>query len=277
LADERSKQILIELLAYKLLGYTKVKLSLNNEYYWRLRKSTYRMCREEKVKVDFQEGYLHLFDLKPIGYNIKIYYIMTGILNDFLLEQYKYKNLIKVDTNDIVIDAGGCWGDTALYFAALGAANIFSFEFIESNVDIMKKNMNLNDHLKKKIQIVERPLWDHSDVKMSYQDRGPASKVDIDDKYRNSVLTITIDDIVKQKNIDRIDFIKMDIEGAEFNALKGAENTIKAFKPKLAISAYHKFDDLYRLPKLIKSIRNDYRFYLDYYTIVADEIILYAI
>ena len=277
LADERSKSVFIELLAYKILGYNKVKLSLNNKYYWKLRKFIPRLGGQENIKVAFRNGYLNLFDLDPLGYNLKLYYVDTGILNDFVLEQYSYMDLIKVSRGDIVVDAGGCWGDTALYFASLGADNIFSFEFIASNLHIMKENIKLNHHLKNNITIVEKALWDISDMQMSYQDSGPSSKIANQDKYENKIATITIDDLVKQMKIDKIDFIKMDIEGAEFKALTGASQTIRNFKPKLAISVYHKYDDLYRLPQLIKTIRSDYNFYLDYYTIIADEIILYAI
>ena len=55
------------------------------------------------------------------------------------------------------------------------------------------------------------------------------------------------------------------------------EKTIKKHKPKLAISAYHRPDDLYRIPKFLYSLREDYKLFLDYYTIIGDEIILYCI
>ena len=122
-----------------------------------------------------------------------------------------------------------------------------------------------------------KPVWDKSNVKLSYLDKGPSSIVDNETKYKNKILTLSIDDLVCNENIEKVDFIKMDIEGAESKALKGATKTIKKYKPKLAISAYHKHDDLYRLPKQILSLRSDYKFYLDYYTIIGDEIILYAI
>ena len=69
----------------------------------------------------------------------------------------------------------------------------------------------------------------------------------------------------------------MDIEGAELSALKGAADTIRKHKPKLAISVYHKPDDLALIPVYIQSLNENYRLYLDYYTIFGDEIILYAI
>jgi len=58
----------------------------------------------------------------------------------------------------------------------------------------------------------------------------------------------------------------MDIEGAELEALKGAERIIREHKPKLAICAYHKPEDIYTLPEFIKGCRDDYRLYLRHYS-----------
>jgi len=62
---------------------------------------------------------------------------------------------------------------------------------------------------------------------------------------------ISIDDYMHEHNI-RVDIIKMDIEGGEYDALKGAENTLRKFQPRLMISAYHRPDDLWVLKELIQ-------------------------
>lgn len=90
----------------------------------------------------------------------------------------------------------------------------------------------------------------------------------------------TIDKTVESNEI--ITFIKMDIEGSEFNALKGATKTIKRCNPKLAISGYHRKDDLIQIPQFIKSIQLDdsniqYKFYLRQYTRFNCDFVLYAI
>ena len=69
----------------------------------------------------------------------------------------------------------------------------------------------------------------------------------------------------------------MDIEGAELEALKGAQNTIRNYHPKLAISAYHKFEDLFTLPQYIYSLDNSYKFYLRRHSHLAHELVLYAL
>jgi hypothetical protein len=86
--------------------------------------------------------------------------------------------------------------------------------------------------------------------------------------------TDKIDDIVLDK---KVSFIKMDIEGAELEALKGAKNTIQNNYPKLAIAIYHKPDDLLNIPQYILSLNRNYKFYLRHYGYNSWETILYAI
>ena len=70
----------------------------------------------------------------------------------------------------------------------------------------------------------------------------------------------TLDAYVREKNLPRVDFIKLDVEGAELDVLKGAVTTIARFKPILALSAYHKLDDFWTLMNFVKSVRPDYEF-----------------
>jgi hypothetical protein len=72
-------------------------------------------------------------------------------------------------------------------------------------------------------------------------------------------------------------FIKMDIEGAEIEAIKGARYTISKFKPDLAIAVYHKIEHLWEVPLLIKSLKNNYKFYLRSYEHFNQETVLYAV
>lgn len=80
-------------------------------------------------------------------------------------------------------------------------------------------------------------------------------------KY-SEVTCTTIDHIVEEIPLEKVDFIKMDIEGFEVYALLGAQKTIMRFKPRLAISTYHKFDDFYKIPLLIKSLHPGYKIFM---------------
>src|SRR5207245_758853 len=86
----------------------------------------------------------------------------------------------------------------------------------------------------------------------------------------------SIDSMVDSGEIERVDFIKMDIEGSELAALKGAARSIARFKPKLAISIYHQPEDFVNIPTFINSLDLGYRMYIEHYTIHHEETVLYA-
>lgn len=90
-------------------------------------------------------------------------------------------------------------------------------------------------------------------------------------------------DLVQVESIDNIlqgekaTFIKLDVEGAELETLKGAVNTIKIYKPRLAISIYHKPEDIWNIPQFLEETRDDYKYYIRHYTSCTWETILYAV
>ena len=88
-----------------------------------------------------------------------------------------------------------------------------------------------------------------------------------------SVEVDTIDNIVKT----RVDFIKLDIEGAEQSAIEGAVETIKKYKPILAICIYHKAEDWYKIPEKVLSIDSNYKVYLRHYMEGIFESVMYFI
>lgn len=89
-------------------------------------------------------------------------------------------------------------------------------------------------------------------------------------KDPNGALTakfIDLDTYVARNNLPRVDYIKLDIEGTELEMLRGAAKTITRCKPKMAISAYHKWEDLWTLALYVKSLRPDYEFEFRHYRI----------
>lgn len=73
---------------------------------------------------------------------------------------------------------------------------------------------------------------------------------------------VSIDDMAERENLEHIDCIKLDIEGAELSALRGAEAVIRRDKPRLVICLYHKNADLYEIPLYLREIGPDYEFQL---------------
>jgi len=75
---------------------------------------------------------------------------------------------------------------------------------------------------------------------------------------------------------EKVTLIKMDIEGAELEGLKGAKNTILRDKPKLAICIYHSDNDMIRIPEYIHSIVPEYKLFVKHHSILSYETVLYA-
>lgn len=92
-----------------------------------------------------------------------------------------------------------------------------------------------------------------------------------------TVKTISIDKFVIENNIKKIDFVKMDIEGSELPALKGALNTIKRDRPQLAISIYHSPSDMINIPMFLHENLEGYSFHIGHYSYNWCETLLYAI
>ena len=223
----------------------------------------------------------YVFDLSLINIPLKLYYPNKNeIFSDFILEQYRYKNKVIVTKGDYVIDAGAFMGDTALYFANLVGkqGRVYSFEFIDDNLDMFYKNIELNKSLKDIIHIIKNPLYSKSNEELIINMNGPASRIDKSnsDNDASKFISMSIDDFVFNNKIEKIDFIKMDIEGAELDALKGAEKTILQFRPKLAISVYHNFSDYYEIPLLLSKMLNNYEFYFDHFKVGRGESVLFC-
>ena len=283
LSDDQSRDLLVDLMAYRVLGFCFVKLPTNTPEYWRnVRKYSEQIdsCTD-RIDTGFEHFWLGRTRLEDVGLDV---YIRAGaIMSQFFLHQYSYESNgleIKVKPGDIVFDCGGCWGETAVHFASMCAPDgqVFSFEFIPSNLRIMHRNIDLNAGLKPRIKIIERPLWSEAEGKLYYKDNGPASIVKSEqfDGSSGSVSIAAIDQVVEDNSLSRVDFIKMDIEGAEQQALKGAEQSIRKFRPKLAICLYHSINDFCKIPIYLDSLDLGYRFHLHHATIHAGETVLFA-
>ncbi|HET6977585.1 MAG TPA: FkbM family methyltransferase [Pyrinomonadaceae bacterium] len=287
LEDEQSKSTLVQLITYRLLGARKVKLSLNNVSYWSQRQQVRKLVKSrEGIQVSMPKAVLNHLALEEIGYPIELYYTAGGVVSTFMLKQYQYgKSIppIKVQDSDYVIDAGGGWGDTALYFAHEAGAQgrVFTFEFTPENLEIFARNVSMNPLLATRIELDKRALWNVSGEVFDYFSHGPGTSLDNTRHHNNGgaslqVTTVSIDDLVKEKNLPKLDFIKMDVEGAELNVLKGAEQSIRTFMPRLAISVYHKENDLTEIPEYLNALGLGYKFFLDHFTIHNEETVLFA-
>jgi len=286
LNDEASRKLLVEVMAYKILGHKFVRLCTNNETYWRMRKSLSALPPDDKGLVFEQPPFKRptsFYDLAKVGFPITAYGYPPSLTHTFLCLHYDYavcQPPIAVREGDCVLDAGACWGDTSLLFAhkAGSSGKVYAFEFNPLNLKIIDKVKQLNEELAPRISIIQKALWNESGVVMNFEDHGPATKLSTKDQEAGGgnlqVETITIDDLCRE--VGPINYIKMDIEGAELPALQGAAETIKKYQPKLAISLYHKLSDHVTIPKFLQSLDVNYEYYLKHPTIFHRETVLFA-
>ena len=187
-------------------------------------------------------------------------------LEIFLLDQYSYNGSLRVEASpgDTVIDAGACWGDTSVYFAAkvTPGGRVFSFEISQGNISVLEANLAKNPDLSNLISAVNRPLASDSTGYIWSLDHGAATRLTHADNGGTKVQSISIDDFVPDNAIDRVDFIKFDIEGEERNAIDGAVNTISRDKPSMAVSIYHLPDDPFVISEKVLDMCGDYKMYL---------------
>lgn len=287
LADQPSRRLLLKLIAYRVLGHRRVKLPLNTPSYWRTIEAINQFSTDDELMpVAAMDTSLAMKDLRSMGYDMRLYAGDGGIACLLVQRQYEYHQdtiHCRAEPGDVVLDCGICWGDTTLYFAhEVGpAGQVIGFEFIPSNLVIARRNFELNPDLAARVWLVEHPLWATGGLRLYYVDGGPGSRVSDDATSRNdwdgTVETVTIDETVARLALPRVDFVKMDIEGAELDALRGGEQTIRRHRPKLAISLYHKPDDFETIPRWLAELDLGYKFYLGHHTIYQNETVLFGV
>ena len=280
LSDCYSKDILIKVLSFYILGFRKVKLPLaeirNIED--QIKFVTSLLKSDSEIPLEFNGWTLKHYSFEKIGLPYELYALFPKKEVVFQYEYLRSNQKIRVKPGDIVIDGGGGWGDTSLYFAHLAGktGKVYTFEFVSENLSVLKTNIELNPELATRINIKKKALWDVSGLDLNFAPKGPGTHIYDGNHGNKSVESITIDDLVLKNNIKKVDFIKMDIEGSELRALHGASRTIKKYKPDLAISIYHSLDDYFTIGKHINSLGMSYRIYIDHFTIHKEETVLFA-
>lgn len=283
LNDEYSKSLLIGVLVRKVLGTRQLQTLVDEDIERRRFDEAERLITEletDAILMGTTEFLLNRYNLMDIGYQVDAYIHSMNVVWTYMSEQYRYKHGdidIGIMPEDVAIDAGGCWGDTALYMASKGAQKVYSFEVLDDNLVILNRNLAANPSLRDRITIVKKGVWSEDETVLSFFSNGPATQLMTGDENENSIQTITLDTFVERENINRVDFIKMDIEGSELSALIGAKRTIQQFAPRIAIAVYHKVEDLATIPQFLKSVQPDYEFYLDHFTTTMMETILFAV
>jgi FkbM family methyltransferase len=172
-------------------------------------------------------------------------------------------DIIPVRPGDVVMDTGAHLGESTRHALQLGASLVIAVEPATANLQAFRRN--LASHIAaERVVIIEKGVYDREGV-LSFTTRESwggsfHEKNDVHGHETDAPLPITtVDAIVTQLRLTRLDFIKMDIEGSEPYALAGARETLRRFKPRLAIGTYHRPGDLEAIQRVVMQANPDYR------------------
>ena len=235
---------------------------------------------KQKINLSIKYGSLNIFHwgLKRILFYFQKSKYPNEIENFLLfyifgLKQYDVKNIFEVKEDATIFDIGAWKGDTAYFFSkkCSNKARIYAFEpddYAFQILEKIKEKYKLNNIITKNI------LLSNAEKEIDF-----VSMIENTPTIKKNA--ITIDKFVEENNFEKIDYIKMDVEGAERNILEGAIKTIKKFKPSLAIAIYHGgklfMEDFYNIPIFIKNVINeDYEYYIRTFHPAGLETILFC-
>jgi FkbM family methyltransferase len=175
--------------------------------------------------------------------------------------QYQPTDIFLLNKDDVFIDGGAYDGDTIeamMKDNQLIVKRVIAYEPDPINFEKLNaKWLNWSEDLKSQISILDKATGARPDF-VKFQAEGKSSSAFSD------VGTITVEvttlDIMSKSDIPTV--IKLDIEGAELEALQGASKTIREHQPIICIALYHRQKDIWQLPQYIKSLSSEYLFFL---------------
>ena len=157
--------------------------------------------------------------------------------------QYWPEDIIKFSEEEVIIECGSCDGKTIMELCSVlnnKYKHIYLFEPDQECEQALKKVINEISKTGKDITLFQSGTYKESG-ELSFSNEGVSSGLSKIDEFGTSKIdVVAIDDVID----DFVTYIKMDIEGAELDTLKGAKNIIEKCKPKLAVCVYHKDEDL---------------------------------
>ncbi len=161
-----------------------------------------------------------------------------------------------VHTGDVVLDCGANVGVFTRKALNAGAKTVVAVELAPENLECLRRNFP--DEIRTgRVIVYPKGVWDKDDWLTLNVDASNSAGDSVVMRQPNAtagpkVPLTTIDKVAEELKLERVDFIKMDIEGAERNALLGARKTLERWHPRLALSAYHLADDPSVIPREVR-------------------------
>ena len=235
------------------------------------------VCSEEwqKKRVNELMMYLEDVDSRIALKEILTYREKRSDRYSFIAEEitkgdphYFDRKFLTFGTDEVYMDIGPADGGTITDFINRvhnRFSRIYAWEIGQKSLEILQKKFTDN-----RIEILPYGAWNEETL-MAVS--GSAGNRSVSINGKTAIQCKRIDDVIE----GAVTFIKMDIEGAELKALEGARNIIQKYKPKLAISLYHRQNDIFEIPLWIHDLVPEYKLYIRHHRDTPNDTVLYAI
>lgn len=188
------------------------------------------------------------------------------------VEQYFSPDFIIYEDNEVFIDAG-CYdlgSSIALRRYCPGIKKVYAFEPDPKCYEQCINQKEIYNY--SEAEIFPFAIWSEKKI-LHFNTRGDSGTHVAETGQK--ILVMPIDEVIAPE--EKVTFIKMDIEGAELQSLKGAKRIIQRDKPKLAICIYHKLEDMIEIPLYIKELVPENKLYIRHHSSDISETVLYAV
>jgi FkbM family methyltransferase len=195
-------------------------------------------------------------------------------------ETYLAPDLFRLSDDEVFVDCGAYVGDTIASVLRATRGRVARITAFEPDMLSFRRCedyvASLEESVRRRIAVFPLAIGATKGVVSFSQDGSPASSVLVrmDEGDRSGIPSVPLDEALEGQTPT---FIKMDIEGAEPDAIIGAKNTITANSPILTICSYHLQDHLWRIPLIIHEIQPDYRLYLRPHLLEGWDTVCYAV
>jgi FkbM family methyltransferase len=167
-----------------------------------------------------------------------------------------------VHPGDVVLDAGANIGVFTRKALWAGASKVIAIEPGPENLECLRRNFAA-EIADGRVVLYPKGVWDKDDILKLRVDPADSARDTFVQQIESAQFIeaplTTVDKLVVELRLPKVDFIKMDIEGAEQKAVVGAKNTIGKYRPRMALCIYHVHGDEVMVPKLVHDAVSDYR------------------
>lgn len=221
-----------------------------------------KMFKEEIVEnkdglIKYNINDFEFYTLSGLFKELELEYIYNEVFLTADINPHAYEtDFLKISPGDTVIDAGSCEGFFIKYSLAKNVDKIYVFEPYKGFITGIEKTYR--DSIKTgRIVVVEKALSNETGTANINFEKNFICETTLESNGKDTVTTVTIDDYFYKNDI-KVDYIKMDIEGAEMIVIEGAVNTLKKYKPKLSIAVYHGYENAIKIKRYLENLNVNY-------------------